>query len=93
MQAICLIGTKNPDGTKGFSLVAILQFELGNPYPLGMGFFLEGFGGLFAMNRTFDEVAYSDRPGTSDGYHLIREVAVGLRTARENVFVNRRARI
>jgi hypothetical protein len=57
MQAICLIGTKLPDGTKGFSLVAILTFELGNPYPLGMGFFLEGFGGLFAMNRTFDEVA------------------------------------
>jgi hypothetical protein len=57
MQAICLIGTKNPDGTKGFSLVAILTFELGNPYPLGMGFFLVGFGGLFAMNRTFDEVA------------------------------------
>ena len=57
MQAICLIGTKLPDGTKGFSLVAILTFELGNPFPIGMGFFLEGFGGMFAMNRTFDEVA------------------------------------
>ena len=57
MQAICLIATKLPDGTKGFSLVAIFTFELGNPFPIGMGFFLEGFGGMFAMNRTFDEVA------------------------------------
>ena len=36
--------------------------------------------GLLEAARTFDEVAYSDRPGTSDGYHLIREVAAGLRT-------------
>ena len=57
MQAICLVATRLPDGSKGYSLVAILTFELGNPYPIGMGFFLEGFGGLLAVHRTFDEVA------------------------------------
>jgi hypothetical protein len=57
MQAICLASTRNPDGSKGFSFIAILTFELANPYPLGMGFFLEGVGGLFALHRTFDEVA------------------------------------
>jgi len=28
-----------------------------NGYPLGMGFFLQGFGGMLALNRTFDETA------------------------------------
>jgi hypothetical protein len=57
LQAICLVGTHFPDGTKGFSLVAILTIQLGNPYPLGMGFFLEGFGGILALHRKFDETA------------------------------------
>jgi hypothetical protein len=57
IQAICLVATRNPDGSKGFSFIAILTIELGNPYPLGMGFFLQGVGGMIAMHRTFDEVA------------------------------------
>jgi hypothetical protein len=57
IQAICLVATRNPDGSKGFSLIAILTIELGNPYPLGMGFFLQGVGGMIAVHRTFDEVA------------------------------------
>jgi len=57
IQAICLVATLNPDGSKGFSLIAILTIELGNPYPLGMGFFLEGVGGMIAVHRTFDELA------------------------------------
>jgi hypothetical protein len=57
LQAICLVATKAPDGSKAFSFVAILTIEFGNPYPLGMGFFLKGLGGLVAMHRTFDEVA------------------------------------
>jgi hypothetical protein len=56
-QAICLVATRNPDGSKGFSLIAILTIQLGNPYPLGMGFFLQGAGGMIALHRTFDEVA------------------------------------
>ena len=57
IQAICLVATRNADGSKGFSLIAILTFELGNPYPLGMGFFLQGFGAMLALHRTFDETA------------------------------------
>lgn len=57
MQAICLATTRNPDGSKGFSLVAILTFELARPWPLPMGFYLQGFGGLVTVHRTFDEVA------------------------------------
>ena len=57
IQAICLVATRNSDGSKGFSLIAILTIELGNPYPLGMGFFLQGVGGMIAVHRKFDEVA------------------------------------
>ncbi len=55
IQAICLVATKNADGTKGFSMVAIVTVE--QPWYLGMGFTLEGFGGLLAVHRTFDENA------------------------------------
>ena len=41
-KAIGLIATKNPDGTKGFSLIVIVTVELATGYPLGMGFFLAG---------------------------------------------------
>jgi hypothetical protein len=56
-QAICLVATRQADRTKGFSMVAILTIELGNPWQLGMGFHLDGFGGLLALHRTFDDVA------------------------------------
>lgn len=56
-KAIGLIATKNADGTKGFSMVVILTIELATPWPLGMGFNLQGFGGMLALHRTFDEAA------------------------------------
>ncbi len=31
--------------------------QLARPWPLGLGFFLEGFGGMIAVHRTFDEAA------------------------------------
>jgi hypothetical protein len=57
LKAIGLINTKNPDGTKGFSLLVFLTVELGNPYPLGFGFFLQGVGGMLALHHTLDETA------------------------------------
>ena len=57
MQAICLAATRDPDGRKGFSLVAILTVELANPWPLSMNFYLQSVGGIFALHRTFDETA------------------------------------
>jgi hypothetical protein len=56
-KAIGLIATKNADGTKGFSMVLILTIELATPWPLGMGFELQGFGGMLVLHRTFDEAA------------------------------------
>ena len=35
--AICLVATKQTDGSKGFSMIAILTIELGSPWPLGHG--------------------------------------------------------
>jgi hypothetical protein len=57
LKALALINTKNPDGSKGFSLLVFLTVEFGNPYPLGFGFFLQGVGGMLALHHTFDETA------------------------------------
>ena len=51
------MATKNPDGSKGFSLLLIVTVEFGTPYPLPFGFRLEGVGGMLALHRTFDEAA------------------------------------
>ena len=42
LQAICLVATKQADGTKGFSLIAIAHPRAASPWPLGMGFHLDG---------------------------------------------------
>ncbi|MEO1091106.1 MAG: DUF6603 domain-containing protein [Pseudomonadota bacterium] len=57
IQGIGLIATRDPDGAKGFSLLLILTIEFARPWPLGMNFYLEGAGGLIALNRSFDEAA------------------------------------
>ena len=56
LKAIGLIATRNADGSKGFSLLVFVTAEF-EDYPLGMGFFLQGLGGMLALNRTFDETA------------------------------------
>lgn len=57
IQGIGLITTRDPDGSKNLSLLLILTIEFAQPWPLGMNFYLEGAGGLIAVNRTFDEAA------------------------------------
>jgi hypothetical protein len=52
LTAICLITTKLPDGSDGFSLLAILAIEFGVPIQLGLGFTWNGIGGIFGLNRT-----------------------------------------
>ena len=51
LKAIGIINTKTPDGAEGFSLLIIITAEF-NPVQLGMGFTLNGVGGLFGLNRT-----------------------------------------
>ncbi|HYO38078.1 MAG TPA: DUF6603 domain-containing protein [Nocardioidaceae bacterium] len=70
-QAICLVATKKADGTKGFSMVAILTVELGTPWQLGMGFHLDGFGGLLALHRTFDDAAVRAALPTGQLRHVL----------------------
>jgi len=52
LKALGLVAT----GGKGFSLLVLVTAEF-NGWPLGMGFYLEGLGGLLALHRTFDETA------------------------------------
>ena len=56
VKGIGVLTTKLPDG-KGYSLVIIIFVENFTPIQLGFGFALTGIGGLFAINRTFDEDA------------------------------------
>ena len=55
VKAIGLSTTRMPDGSKGYSLVALhLRRGFQAPIQLGFGFALTGIGGLLAINRTFD---------------------------------------
>lgn len=51
IKAICLITTRMPDGSPGFSLLIIIAVEF-SPIQLGYGFTLNGVGGLAGLNRT-----------------------------------------
>jgi len=51
LKAIGIITTKMPDGSSGFSLLVIITAEF-SPIQLGLGFTLNGVGGLLGLNRT-----------------------------------------
>lgn len=53
LAAIGILTTKMPDGSKGFSLLIIITAEF-TPLQLGMGFTLNGVGGLLGLNRTIN---------------------------------------
>ena len=55
VQAIGLLITRLPGGTKGYSLLIFITAEDFKPVPLPLGFRLTGIGGLLALNRTFAE--------------------------------------
>ena len=50
--AIGILTTKAPDGSEGFSLLLIITADGFKPIQLGLGFTLDGIGGLIALNRT-----------------------------------------
>lgn len=52
LKAIGLITTRLPDGSSGFSLFVLITAEGFAPIQLGMGFTLNGVGGLLGLNRT-----------------------------------------
>ncbi|MGW5667197.1 DUF6603 domain-containing protein [Micromonospora sp. NPDC003776] len=52
LNAIGLLTTHLPDGSRGMSLLVIVQASGFTPIQLGFGFTLNGVGGLLAINRT-----------------------------------------
>ncbi|WP_455243731.1 DUF6603 domain-containing protein, partial [Petrachloros mirabilis] len=52
VAATGLITTKMPDGSNGFSMLAIIAAEFNPGISLGAGFFLEGVGGLVGIHRS-----------------------------------------
>ncbi|MCK5508268.1 MAG: hypothetical protein KAI50_07075 [Desulfobacterales bacterium] len=68
VTAVGLITTRLPDGSKGFSLLLIINVQFTPGIALGMGFFLSGLGGLIGINRTLNEQALIEgvRSGSLD---------------------------
>ena len=51
LKAIGLITTRMPDGSTGFSMLAVITAEFGSGIQLGLGFTLLAVGGLIGLNR------------------------------------------
>ena len=60
VAAVGIINTKFPDGTQGFSLLIIVAVQFTPGIALGMGFFLNGLGGMLGINRTINVPALRD---------------------------------
>jgi hypothetical protein len=56
IKAVSIIQNRMPDGSEGFSFLLIVTLELPTTQP-GMGFRLEGIGGLVGIHRTIDREA------------------------------------
>jgi hypothetical protein len=56
LAAIGLLNTRLPDGQPGFSLIVIITATF-PPIQLGLGFTLNGIGGLLGIHRTMDTAA------------------------------------
>lgn len=76
VTAIGVITTKLPDGSKGFSFIAIISVEFNPGIQLGFGFTLLGVGGLVGLNRTMDleALAQGARSGSIDVVLFPRDV-------------------
>lgn len=54
VKAIAVVGTKMPDGSRGFSFAAVITVSDFPGINLGLGFRLTGVGGIIGIDRTFD---------------------------------------
>ncbi|MEO8588229.1 MAG: DUF6603 domain-containing protein [Flavobacteriales bacterium] len=57
VTAIGMITTRMPDGSQGFSFLAIMNVEFTPGIQLGFGFTLTGLGGIVGLNRTMVQEA------------------------------------
>ncbi|MFN5168932.1 MAG: DUF6603 domain-containing protein, partial [Cyclobacteriaceae bacterium] len=69
LNAIGIVTTKMPDGSKGYSLLIIITAGFNPPFQLGYGFTLNGVGGLLGLHRTVmvDSLREGVRTGTING--------------------------
>ena len=76
VQAIGLITTRMPDGSRGFSLLIILTAEFGTGIQLGLGFTLLAVGGLLGLNRAMrlDVLAAGIRTGALNSVLFPKDV-------------------
>ncbi|MEJ2155540.1 MAG: hypothetical protein P8X96_09410 [Desulfobacteraceae bacterium] len=56
LKAVGIITTQMPDGSDGYSFMLLVTAEF-DPKPIGLGFTLNGVGGLVGLNRTMDVTA------------------------------------
>jgi hypothetical protein len=60
INAVAVITTRMPDGSDGFSLIAVIGVEFNPGLQLGFGFTLIGLGGLLGLNRTMNLEALAE---------------------------------
>jgi hypothetical protein len=60
VAAICVINTRMPDGSPGFSLLIIISATFSPGISLSMGFFLSGLGGILGIHRSINVDALRD---------------------------------
>ncbi|MGW3938935.1 DUF6603 domain-containing protein [Streptomyces phaeochromogenes] len=76
LKAIGLITTRQPDGSRGFSLLIVLTGEFGSGIQLGYGFTLLAVGGLIGLNRGMNLQALVEgvRTGSIESVAFPRDV-------------------
>ena len=76
LKAIGLISTRMPDGSTGFSLLAIITAEFPGGLQLGYGFTLLGVGGILGLNRgmRLDKIMEGVRTGAIESVMFPRDV-------------------
>jgi hypothetical protein len=76
LTAIGLISTRMPDGSPGFSMLAVIDADFGAGIQLGLGFTLLEVGGLLGLNRGMNLQALSEgvRTGAIESVMFPRDV-------------------
>ncbi|HVQ96697.1 MAG TPA: DUF6603 domain-containing protein [Mycobacteriales bacterium] len=76
VKAIGIITTRQPDGSRGFSLLIVLTAEFGSGLQLGYGFTLLAVGGLIGLNRGMNLQALVEgvRTGSIESVAFPRDV-------------------
>jgi hypothetical protein len=84
--AIGIVSTKLPGGEEGYSLLIIITAEFG-PLPLGMGFTLNGLGGILGLHRTMNPYVLRSgiRDNTLDHILFPKDVVKNANTIISNI--------